>query len=185
MIWDSWGDDAELRRLEQALAAVGTTIVKTHDYVRIGSFSKTKIFDVATFKRVAAEVLRAKAGRDPGAGTRRQGAQERPSANRRGAQGAGVTLADIEQADGDLMRLVTQALAERDAWRTRATAAEAQLASRSGPGSGGASATAIGRIKRQLALVLHPDATGDERDKQIRSELFKQVWPLIEQLESL
>lgn len=182
MIWDSWVRDAEVRSLEQALASVGTTIVKTNDYVRIGSFSKTKIVDVATFKRVAAEVLRARSGRDPGAGARRPGTQERPSANRRGARDAGVTLAEVEQADANLMRLVTQALAERDAWRARATAAEAQLAGRSG--SAGSSATAIGRIKRQLALVLHPDATGDERDKQIRSELFKQVWPLIEQLEA-
>jgi hypothetical protein len=176
MAWATWIQDPEVQALERALNAIGTTVIEGEEFVRIGSFSRTKIFDVETFKRTANAILNGRPGGGPDARGRRG-----RGADRDGAAGAGVSLADIERANATAHQLAALAIAERDEWRARALNAEASLA---GSAAKPTSATKpdVERVKRLLARELHPDAASDEAEKRLRSDLFQKVWPLIEQL---
>jgi hypothetical protein len=181
MTWATWILDPEVKALERELSSIGTAVIEGEEYVRIGSFSRTKIFDIDTFKRTATAILKARAG--GGADTRGQRGRGRSRTYGSQSQGSGITLGDVESASSALYELAVAALGERDEWRARAIDAETRLASSNAPAARPRSAD-IDKIKRLLARELHPDAAPDEGEKQIRAKLFQQIWPLIEQLES-
>jgi hypothetical protein len=176
MIWDTWVSDSEVTALERELNRIGTSVVKMNGHVRIGAFSKTKIFDVETFKQAAAEIIRTR-GSGQGRGQKARG---RSDGNRSSA--SGIAQAEVETASATLSSLVTGVLSERDQWRARALEAESKLASYS-KSSARTPNVNVDKIKRQLARELHPDATSDEEEKKLRAKLFKQIWPLVEKLD--
>jgi hypothetical protein len=76
---------------------------------------------------------------------------------------------------------------QRDAWQKRALAAEArvaELAAILAELQGGATGEKkFDEMKRYLARELHPDhSTSDGIEKLIRSEMFKKIWPKVEEI---
>jgi hypothetical protein len=180
MIWDTWISDPEILALEQMLTSLGTVVMKMDDHVRIGAFSRTRIFDAETFKRKAAEIGRTRGGGNPD--PRGQRTRGRSSRNRGASPDGGVTQADVEIAADALSQLMLDILAERDAWRVRAMEAEGKLSIANRPATRPPNVD-IDKIKRLLARELHPDAASNEDEKKLRSTLFQQIWPLVERLE--
>jgi hypothetical protein len=182
MIWNSWIKDPEVGALEQELSRLSIIVVKTNDYVRIGSLSTTKIFDIKTFKEVAAKVCEQGAKDRSHRNARDEKPNERTSQHHRRTPENGIMQADIDNAHAALSILVTRALQERDTWRLRAIEAEAKLTSYGTPPIRPANQSIL-MIKRHVVRALHPDGTPDANEKELRSKLFQQIWPLVEQLE--
>jgi hypothetical protein len=109
------------------------------------------------------------------AGRRRSWSEVTPasSAGRASEQGGGAGRDEWERRVNTLSARVRELEFELAGWRQRAMAAEASLAR---------SAPRIELLRRRLAKVLHPDsAGGDLRELALREELFKRLWPSIEE----
>jgi hypothetical protein len=95
------------------------------------------------------------------------------SSGRATEQGGGVGRDEWERKVNALSGRVRELEFELAGWRRRAMAAEASLAR---------SAPRIELLRRRLAKVLHPDsAGGDLSELALREELFKRLWPSIEE----
>jgi hypothetical protein len=69
--------------------------------------------------------------------------------------------------------------AELERWKERAAAAEAQVASL----QASKTETRFDALRRLLAKELHPDfCTGGSLEKAVRQEIFKVIWPQVEEL---
>lgn len=107
-------------------------------------------------------------------GRRRSWSEATPSSSGRAAeQGGNVGRDEWERKVNALSSRVRELEFELAGWRRRAAAAEASLAR---------SAPRIELLRRRLAKVLHPDsAGGDLTELAVREELFKRLWPSIEE----
>jgi len=83
-----------------------------------------------------------------------------------------------------LVALSRKVIEQRDAWRSRAMAAERELAALRAQGiRGGAGEGRYGKLKRVIAQELHPDNQIGARDKQLKAEIFKIVWRRVQDIE--
>ena len=107
-------------------------------------------------------------------GRRRSWSEVTPSSSGRSSeQGNGAGRDEWERKINTLSGRVRELEFELAGWRRRAMTAEASLA-RSIP--------RIDLLRRRLAKVLHPDsAGGDLTELALREELFKRLWPSIEE----
>jgi hypothetical protein len=72
-------------------------------------------------------------------------------------------------------------IAEREAWKRRALAAEARMLTEEADEM---DRQRFDALRRVLARELHPDyAPADRGDMSLREELFKSIWPKVEQIE--
>jgi hypothetical protein len=106
-------------------------------------------------------------------GRRRSWSEVTPSSSGRGGEQAAAGRDEWERKVNALSGRVRELEFELAGWRRRAITAEASLA-RSVP--------RIELLRRRLAKVLHPDsAGGDLTELALREELFKRLWPSIEE----
>ncbi|MFN6954332.1 MAG: hypothetical protein ACK4PG_05985 [Acetobacteraceae bacterium] len=106
-------------------------------------------------------------------GRRRSWSEVTPSSSGRAGEQAAAGRDEWERKVNSLSGRVRELEFELAGWRRRAMAAEASLA-RSVP--------RIELLRRRLAKVLHPDsAGGDLTELALREELFKRLWPRIEE----
>jgi hypothetical protein len=95
-------------------------------------------------------------------------------------EAARVLMAEREnmQKLRDACRLL---IAEREAWKRRALAAEARMLTEEADEM---DRQRFDALRRVLARELHPDyAPADRGDMSLREELFKSIWPKVEQIE--
>ena len=107
-------------------------------------------------------------------GRRRSWSEVTPSTSSgRGSDQGAAGRDEWERRVNTLSGRVRELEFELAGWRRRAMAAEATLAR---------SALRIELLRRRLAKVLHPDsAGGDMGELALREELFKRLWPRIEE----
>ena len=106
-------------------------------------------------------------------GCRRSWSEATPSSSARAPEQSSVGRDEWERKLNTLSGRVRELEFELAGWRRRAMAAEASLA-RSVP--------RIDLLRRRLAKVLHPDsAGGDPTELALREEVFKRLWPRIEE----
>jgi hypothetical protein len=107
-------------------------------------------------------------------GRRRSWSEVTPSSSGRAPEPGGSAGRDEwERKVNSLAGRVRELEFELAGWRRRAMAAEASLAR---------AAPRIDLLRRRLAKVLHPDsAGGDLTELAQREELFKRLWPSIEE----
>lgn len=106
-------------------------------------------------------------------GRRRSWSEAAPSSSNRASEHTAAGRDEWERKVNALSARVRELEFELAGWRRRATVAEASLA-RSVP--------RIELLRRRLAKVLHPDsAGGDLAELAVREELFKRLWPSIEE----
>ena len=90
----------------------------------------------------------------------------------------------IEELEAKIERLQDAGrtvIAQREEWKERALAAEAKTGPRAS-----ASDTRFARVKRLVALELHPDHSQRQGiDRLVREEIFKQLWPQIAAIEEI
>ena len=75
---------------------------------------------------------------------------------------------------------------QRDHWKARAEAAEDKLLKMSTrqQNQGARGAAQYARLKRLVAAELHPDqAKSDGIDRLVGAELFKAIWPKMQEIE--
>ena len=106
-------------------------------------------------------------------GRRRSWSEVTPGSASRPQETSGAARDEMERRVNSLTGRVRELEFELAGWRRRALAAEDGL-SRAAP--------RIELLRRRLAKVLHPDsAGGDLTELALREELFKRLWPSIEQ----
>jgi len=91
-----------------------------------------------------------------------------------------------------LVALSRKAIAERDAWKSRAQEAEQALsalqaqAARSSPRDGTSGTTGdarYNRLKRIIAQELHPDSQAPGAEQRLKTEVFKVIWRRMQDME--
>jgi hypothetical protein len=94
----------------------------------------------------------------------------------------------IESRVERLIALTLRAAQKRDAWERRALAAETQLTAVTTTLNDVRGAVVTDRkfdaLRRFLAREFHPDySTGDGVNKTIKAEIFKRIWPVVEEID--
>ena len=84
---------------------------------------------------------------------------------------------------GRLVALSRKAIEQRDAWKSRALAAERELASLRAQASRSDGEGRYGKLKRIIAQELHPDNQVGATAKLVRAEIFKVVWSKVQDID--
>lgn len=88
-------------------------------------------------------------------------------------------LGELEQMRADQRKL----LAQRDEWRARAAAFQAELSEVRVAKNSARQQDRYRRLKNLVARDLHPDRATNATERVVRQEIFKSVWAGIEEID--